>query len=115
MENIDHEFDDITNGDYQEIFDEIATRDFDNPDYNNLRGDEKFLIFASLISNDPADHLNPIFEDLLKSYVKFKTFTNAEEAQITEKNIDRNEESGMKNRKIQPQKWILILTKLNLW
>ena len=97
MENLDHEFDDITNGDYQEIFDEIATRDFDNPDYNNLRGDEKFLIFASLISNDPADHLNPIFEDLLESYVKFKTFTNAEEAKIA----GENTEPGMKKRKIQ--------------
>ena len=101
---MNNEFDDITNGDYQEILNEIATRDFDNPDYNKLRDDKKFLVFASLISNDPADHLNPIFEDLLKSYVKFKTFTNAEEAQITGKNTDRNEESGMKNRKIRARK-----------
>ena len=101
---MNNEFDDITNGDYQEILNEIAIRDFDNPDYNKLRDDKKFLVFASLISNDPADHLNPIFEDLLKSYVKFKTFTNAEEAQITGKNTDRNEESGMKNRKIRARK-----------
>ena len=60
------------------IFEEIATRDFNNQDYNNLRSDQKFQMFASMISDDPADHLNPIFEDLLESYVKLKTAINAD-------------------------------------
>ena len=102
--NMGNDFYGNTNGVHQEILDEIATREFDNPDYNNLRDDKKFLMLASLISDDPADDLNPIFQDLLKSYVKYKTFTNAEEAQITGKNTDRNEESGMKNRKIRARK-----------
>ena len=75
------------------IFNEIATQDFNNQDYNNLRSDQKFQMFASLISDDPADHLNPIFEDLLESYVKLKTATNADEARIA------NKASEMKNRK----------------
>ena len=95
--NMGNDFYDNTNGVHQEILDEIATREFDNPDYNNLRDDEKFLMLASLISDDPADDLNPIFQDLLKSYVKFKTFTNAEEAKIA----GENTEPGIKKRKIQ--------------
>ena len=82
-----------------EMCNEIATREFDNPDYNNLRGDETFLMLASLISDDPADHLNPIFEDLLESYVKLKTAVNAEEARIAKE----NQASEMKKRKIQPE------------
>ena len=100
-----NDFYDNTNGVHQEILDEIATREFDNPDYNNLRDDEKFLMLASLISDDPADDLNPIFQDLLKSYVKFKTFTNAEEAKIA----GENTEPGIKKRKIQAksESWFL--------
>ena len=64
------------------IFDDIATRDFYNQDYNNLRSDQKFQMFASMISDDPADHLNPIFEDLLESYVKLKTAINADKVWI---------------------------------
>ena len=82
-----------------EMCNEIATREFDNPDYNNLRGDKTFLMLASLISDDPADHLNPIFEDLLESYVKLKTAVIAEEAKIA----NENQASGMKKRKIQPE------------
>ena len=97
---MEHGFYDNTNGVHQEIFDEIANREFDNPDYNNLRDDEKFLTIASLISDDPADHLNPIFEDLLESYVKFKTAMNAEMAKIDGENAD----PGMKKGKIQSEK-----------
>ena len=93
-------FYDNIEGVHQDIFDEISTRDFDNPDYNNLREDEKFQMLASLISDDPADHLNPIFEDLLESYVKFKTAMNAEMAKIDRENAD----PGMKKRKIQSEK-----------
>ena len=98
--NMDHGFYDNTNGVNQENFDEIAIREFDNPDYNNLRDDEKFLMLASLISDDPADHLNPIFEDLLESYVKFKTAMNAEEAKVAAE----NNQPGMKKRMIRSEK-----------
>ena len=97
---MDNGFYDNTNGAHQEIFNEIADREFDNPDYNNLRDDEKFRMIASLISDDPADHLNPIFEDLLESYVKFKTAMNAEEAKVAAE----NNEPGMKKRLIRSEK-----------
>ena len=82
---MDRNFDNITE-EQLVIFDEIATRDFNNQDYNNLRSDQKFQMFASMISEDPADHLNPIFEDLLDSYVKLKTAVIADEARIAKEN-----------------------------
>ena len=81
------------------IFEEIATRDFNNQDYNNLRSDQKFQMFASMISDDPADHLNPIFEDLLESYVKLKTAILADEARIAKE----NKAPEMKKRKIHSE------------
>ena len=81
------------------IFDDIATRDFYNQDYNNLRSDQKFQMFASMISDDPADHLNPIFEDLLESYVKLKTAVLADEARIAKE----NKAPEMKKRKIHSE------------
>ena len=97
---MEHGFYDNIDGVHQDMFDEISTRDFDNPDYNNLRDDEKFLMLASLISDDPADHLNPIFEDLLESYVKFKTAVNAEEAKIAGENTG----PGIKKRMSRSEK-----------
>ena len=81
------------------IFNDIATRDFYNQDYNNLRSDQKFQMFASMISDDPADHLNPIFEDLLESYVKLKTAVLADEARIAKE----NKAPEMKKRKIHSE------------
>ena len=81
------------------IFDDIATRDFYNQDYNNLRSDQKFQMFASMISDDPADHLNPIFEDLLEKYVKLKTAILADEARIAKE----NKAPEMKKRKMHSE------------
>ena len=94
---MEHRFYDNTKIDNQKRFDEIAQTEFDNPDYNNLRNDEKFLMLASLISDDPADHLNSNFENLLESYVKFKTAMNAEEAKIARE----KGEPGMKTAALQ--------------
>ena len=46
-------------------------------DYENLKDDDQFKTLKSLISKDPADDLNIVFENLLDSYVKYKTELNA--------------------------------------
>ena len=51
-------------------------------DYENLKDDQQFKELKSLISNDPTDHLDIVFENLLDSYVRYKTELNAHLARI---------------------------------
>ena len=51
-------------------------------DYENLKDDEQFKTLKSLISYDPSDDLDIVFENLLDSYVRYKTELNAHLARL---------------------------------
>ena len=56
-------------------------------DYERLKDDEQFKAIKSLISNNPDDHLDIVFENLLDSYVKYKTELNAHLARLKNEQV----------------------------
>ena len=60
-------------------------------DYENLKDDEQFKTIKSLISNDPDDHLDIVFKNLLDSYVKYKTELNAHLARLKNEQVMKTE------------------------
>jgi len=59
-------------------------------DYENLKDDEQFKKIKSLISNDPDDHLDIVFENLLDSYVRYKTELNAHLARLKNEQVSED-------------------------
>ena len=59
-------------------------------DYENLKDDEQFKTLKSLISNDPADDLDIVFENLLDSYVRYKTELNAHIARMKKESVSED-------------------------
>ena len=59
-------------------------------DYEKLKDDEQFKAIKSLISNDPDDHLDIVFENLLDSYVKYKTELNAHLARLKNEQVSED-------------------------
>ena len=59
-------------------------------DYEKLKDDDQFKRLKSLISNDPADDLDIVFENLLDSYVKYKTKLNEHLARLKNEEVSEH-------------------------
>ena len=55
-----------------------------------MKDDEQFKTLKSLISNDPADDLDIVFENLLDSYVRYKTELNAHIARMKKESVSED-------------------------